>query len=243
MISIVIPVFQIRPILFRCLEAIEKNTTESHEVLVINAQESFAQNCNRGISVAGGEYIVLLNDDTEVQPGWDTALLKCAAETNAGIVGAKMYFPNGLIQHAGIIYHENMTCGNRLWGRVHKDDPMVNERKEMQAVSFGCVLIHRTVLEKCGPLDEHYIVGGMEDVDYCNTARLDGYKIYYEPTSEVMHYEAATFNQLPHGLVRQIAPKNHAYYRIKWKKYYEDCTIKIDDLEEIEFDKVNTWKV
>jgi len=228
MISIVMPLLNVTPYFYQCLEAIKQNTRTEHEIIIIHSK-----NCNRGIRAAKGDAICLLNDDTIVQPNWLKNMVKCMAETEAGIVGCKMYFPDEMVQHTGMIFHKNMTAGNLNWRKVKRGDPICNTRREFQAVTFGCALIRRDVFDKVGLLDENYQVGSFEDVDFCHMARKKGYKIVYEPTAEVMHYEAATMNSLPHGLIKQMHWQNYEYYKSKWEEDYKNGFIVIDDEEEI----------
>jgi len=216
MITIVMPLLNVSPYFYQALEAVKANTKIDHEVIVIHSNGSFSQNCNRGIKASNGEYICLLNDDTIVQPGWLENMVRCAEETGAGIVGCKM------------------TAGNLNWRKLDKNDPICNNRREFQAVTFGCVLIKREVVEKVGLLDENYKVGSFEDVDFCHQARRAGFKIFYEPTAEVVHFEAVTMNSLPHGLVKRMHWDNYEYYKNKWCESYEKGEIIVDDQEEIQ---------
>jgi GT2 family glycosyltransferase len=231
-VSIIIPCYNIGDLLLNAINHVRHNTQDiNYELIMVNTKKSFASNCNSGVKIANGDYVCLLNDDTMPQKGWLKAMVELAeSDPQIGIVGCKMFFPDGSIQHAGMIFHPDYNGGNLHWGKKNKDDPIVNKVRELQAVTFGCCLIKREVFEKIGMIDEGFEIMGYEDVDFCHRARIYGkYKVMYEPKSEVIHYEQQTLKNFTLGQVREQNYKNYTRYAEKWKPFFDDGTLKVDD--------------
>ena len=197
-VSVIIPVYNQMQLTRECLEALSNDTPRaSYEVIVVDNHSTdetpqlleaiegdikvlrepinrgFAAACNRGARLADGKYLLFLNNDTVPQPGWLDAMTDCAnTRENIGSVGAKMVYPNGKTQHAGIVFNEEKTPFN-LFQSFPSDHPAVNEERRMQAVSAACMLVPSTVFNEVGGFDEDY-VNGFEDVDFCmRLAQLD----------------------------------------------------------------------
>ena len=156
----------------------------------------FARACNQGAAVATGRYLVFLNNDTEPHPGWLEPLVEILdGEPDVGVVGSKLLFPNGLVQHAGVwlVADEEgreIHGSHRLSGAV-ADDPVAEERSDVQVVTGACLAIRREVFESLGGFDEGYW-NGNEDVDLCLKVREAGYRVVYEPRSTLTHHESVS---------------------------------------------------
>ncbi len=166
----------------------------SGDVRVIVNKENlgFAKACNQGAAAARGKYLVFLNNDTIPQPGWLTALVaEVDSYTEVGIVGSKLLYPDGTVQHAGVV----RDCSRRLPYHIYKSfaasHPAVNQRREFQIVTAACLLIRRALFDEVGGFDEGY-VNGFEDADLCLKVRQRGYVIVYQPRSVVVHLESQT---------------------------------------------------
>ncbi len=222
-VSIIIPVFNKVELTRQCLAALYTNTKTDvpFEVIVVdnastddtpqylqaaqaqypnlrvvtNAENAgFARACNQGAQAAIGKYVLFLNNDTEVQPGWLTAMLKTINERpDAGVVGSKLLFPDGTIQHAGVAIVRDMEKDIPVsaWhiGYQHQDAPAFNRVLPLQVVTAACMLVKKSVFEEVGGFDEAYW-NGYEDVDFCFKVGQAGYVIYYQPESVVIHYES-----------------------------------------------------
>lgn len=170
------------------------------DVRIITNHENagFAKACNQGAAVAQGKYLVFLNNDTVPQPGWLNALVD-EAEDNAsvGVVGSKLLYPDGTIQHAGVV----RDCQHFLPYHIYKsfagDHPAVNQRRELQIVTAACLLIRRSLFEEVGGFDEGY-VNGFEDADLCLKVRERGHRVVYQPRSAVVHFESQTPGRKSH---------------------------------------------
>ena len=156
--------------------------TAPHAELLVPSGGTFAQNCNQGAREANTEILVFLNDDTLPQPGWLEPLI-AALNAGAHIVGARLIYPDGSLQHAGI--HLG-TIGGVLHGFNWTEE---RETGPVDAVTGACLAIRRKDFWTLDGFDERY-VNGNEDVDLCLRAIQHGAKIVYCAESTVIHYES-----------------------------------------------------
>lgn len=160
--------------------------------VLANAENlGFARACNQGARAALGQYLVFLNNDTKVLPGWLEALVDLAQkdETTA-VVGAKLLYADDTMQHAGVVFDADRKVYH-LYHGFPQNHPAVNQEREFQAVTAACVLFKKKVFFEAGLFDERY-VNGIEDLDLCFRIREKGYKVVYNPQSVVYHYESRT---------------------------------------------------
>lgn len=211
--SIIIPVFNQLEYTQRCLEALAENTnrtdfeivivdnasidgtgeylaTLNRKIKIISNEENlgFARACNQGARLSSGKYLVFLNNDTEAQPGWLEELLKTTDEgENVGIVGSKLLYPDGTIQHAGVAIDKN-----KLPYHIYKGYPsdfiFANRQRDYQVVTAACMLVNRDLFFDVGCFDERYL-NGYEDVDFCLKVRGRGKRVVYNPASVLIHHE------------------------------------------------------
>ena len=130
---------------------------------------------------ATGTHLVLLNNDTEPQPGWLEALLAIAERDPAtGAVGAKLVYPDGRLQEAGGIVFADASGWN--YGRGgDPDDPRYTFVREVDYCSAACLLVPRAVWDAVGGFDERYAPAYYEDTDLCFAVRERGLKVVYQP--------------------------------------------------------------
>jgi O-antigen biosynthesis protein len=154
----------------------------------------FAGGCNRGAREARGEYLVFLNDDTEVQPGWLDALIS-AADTDPTIaaVGSRLLFPDGTLQEAGsVLWNDGSSMPI---GRGERDDPWRHAfRRDVDYCSACGLLVRRSAWEPAGGFDDGYFPGYYEDVDFCLALRDAGWRVVFEPGSRIVHHESASLD-------------------------------------------------
>lgn len=154
----------------------------------------FSAGNNIGLQYAKGDYVLLLNNDTLIfERGWLHGLVEeMEADKKIGIEGAKLLYPNDLIQHAGVTYvidpYQNMALPFHI-GRFEKREKYA-EKRALPAVTFACAFIRRELLKD--GLDESYGKGNYEDTEFCCQIRRDGWKILYNGEVELYHYEGAT---------------------------------------------------
>src|SRR5206468_3600196 len=148
--------------------------------------------CNRGTEKARGKYLVFLNNDTIVSDGWLSALVDTfAEEPQAGIVGSKLIYPDGRLQEAGGIIWQDASG----WNCGKFDDPQkpeYNYLREVDYCSAAALMIPKALFQRVGGFDFRYAPAYYEDADLAFKVRRAGYKVLYQPLSEVIHYEGAT---------------------------------------------------
>lgn len=215
--SVIIPVWNRCELTRQCLEALVKTTDDvSWELIVVDNHSTdetasflstlggdvqiiinqdnlgFAKACNQGARAARGKYLVFLNNDTVPQPGWLSALVaEVDTHPEVGVVGSRLLYPNGTIQHAGVVRDSHQLLPYHIYKSFAGDHPAVNQRREFQIVTAACLLIRRSLFEAVGGFDEGYI-NGFEDADLCLKVREHGYLIVYQPRSVVVHLESQT---------------------------------------------------
>lgn len=150
---------------------------------------------NFGVQYAKGEYLLLLNNDTEViNPDWMEELLMYAMRKDVGVVGAKLYYPDKTIQHAGIVIG---LGAHRTAGHTHYRIPEANVgymgrlcyAQDVTAVTGACMMVSKALYEELGGLDESFTVA-LNDVDFCLRVREKGLLNIFTPFAELYHYES-----------------------------------------------------
>ncbi|MBC7644511.1 MAG: glycosyltransferase family 2 protein [Thermoleophilia bacterium] len=149
---------------------------------------NFAGACNQGAAAARGKYIVLLNNDTEVTPGWLDAMIATAELDGADVVGSRLLYPDGRIQHAGIGI-ERGVFPRHLNRYEPADSPGAATSFACQVVTGACMLVVRDRWAAVGGLDQRFR-NGCEDIDFCLRVRAGGGAVWYCAESVVTHHES-----------------------------------------------------
>lgn len=250
-VSIIIPVFNQVYFTAACLKALFENTPNTAEVIVVdngstdstsqllaqygnrirvirNAQnEGFARACNRGAAASKAPYLLFLNNDTEVQPGWLDPLIAMGSRPEVGAVGSRLLFSDGTVQHAGVTIVErrgktSILPRHAFIGEAPKQVPPFKPTL-MQAVTAACMLVNASYFYDANGFDTAYW-NGCEDVDLCFKLAQLGKKIVYEPESIVVHHEGKS------GHERTVAINtNNARLRGRWKGLIEPDLIETND--------------
>lgn len=181
---------------------------------------------NFGASQASGEYILLLNNDTEViTVNWMEELLMYAQRSDVACVGAKLYYPNKTIQHAGVVLAlgAHRTAGHSHYMQ-HRENLGYMGRlcytQDVSAVTGACLLVKKSIFEELGGLGEDFAIS-LNDVDFCLKAREKGYLNVFTPFAELYHYESASRGSDMVGDNAQRYNEESEYFRNKWAAVLE----------------------
>jgi GT2 family glycosyltransferase/glycosyltransferase involved in cell wall biosynthesis len=241
-VSIVIPVYNKVAYTIACLRSLaEHAATIPFEVIVVddgssdataqrlagidgiramrNAQNlGFIGSCNAGAALAQGEYVLFLNNDTVVTAGWLEALVRCIEQApQAGLVGAKLVYPDGRLQEAGGIVFDDGSGWN--YGRFDDpDDPRYSFRREVDYCSGAAILLRRALFAKLGSFDTRYTPAYYEDTDLAFAVRAAGLKVYVEPASVVVHFEGITSGTDTGSGIKRFQVINREKFLDKWKE-------------------------
>lgn len=155
---------------------------------------NFSALSNRGAAAGRGSVLLFLNNDIEVlEPGWLTELVSIAAERDIGAVGAKLLYPDGTIQHGGIVLGIGGIAGHSHLG-LPGDAPGYFARmvltQEVSAVTGACLAMRRAVFEAVGGFDADGLAVAFNDVDLCLRVRAAGYRIVWTPHARLVHHES-----------------------------------------------------
>ncbi len=172
--------------------------------------------CNAGAAIARGDYLVFLNNDTAVQPGWLDALIGTFdAHPRAGLVGAKLVYPDGRLQEAGGIVFNDGSCWN--YGRF--DDPAApayNFVREVDYCSGAAIALPRALFVKLGGFDAHYAPAYHEDTDLAMKVHAEGLQVLYQPASTVVHFEGITSGTDTGSGIKAYQVANQQKFLARW---------------------------
>jgi len=190
--------------------------------IIVNAPGiGYLRSVNRGAAEARGTYIVLMNNDVEVESGWLRALVK-RAETapDVGAVAAKLLYPDGSLQEAGAIIFRDGTGAN--FGRGGPADfHEFTYAREVDYGSAACLLVRADAWAELGGYDERFVPMYYEDADLCFGLRANGYRVMYEPTARVVHHEGATAGTDTSSGSKRFQELNRPKFVEKWQAELE----------------------
>jgi len=196
--------------------------------------QGFVRSVNRGASEARGKYLLFLNNDTEPQPPnprpqhqsdsvlpplrrWQSWLREmidtCQSDPTVGIVGAKLLYPDGTIQHFGIEINSDLAPYHLHRGKPG-DDPACSVVTETLGVTGACLLIEKALFERVGGLDTRYPMY-FEDIDLCLKVRQLGYRVLVSPQAVVTHHETKSIDK---SKAEEISERSFSIYLEKWTK-------------------------
>ncbi|HSP80786.1 MAG TPA: glycosyltransferase family 2 protein [Myxococcaceae bacterium] len=252
LVSILMPTRDGGERLRRCIESIrERSTWHPFELLVVDNQSRepdtlayLAGLAREGIQVipydapfnysainnlaaaqARGQVLALLNDDLEIiTPRWLEELVSHALRADVGAVGARLYYPDDTLQHAGIILgmgadgvaatpHRTLPRGRiGYFGRACLP-------QEFSAVTAACLVMRRSVFEEVGGFDAEHLPVAYNDVDLCLRLRERGYRIVWNPAAELYHHESATRGPEDTPEKRERFAREVAYMKHRWSSW------------------------
>jgi GT2 family glycosyltransferase len=225
--SIVIVSWNTRDVTLACIRSVQAHTPESHEIILVDngsvdgSVEAFRGlvpagiqlvelprnlgypgGVNRGLERVRGEWVCLLNSDTVVTKGWLRHLHEARIRHGAAMVGPCTNRAKGPQRH------------KPWWGRF---PPAFRRSRDVDYLSFFCVMIERALLDRLGGLDERFGLGNFEDDDFCRRARDEGARLRIAGRAWVWHDAHATFKA--NGLdARAIQEANRPLFEEKWAK-------------------------
>lgn len=253
-VSIVIPNKDHLEDLKRCITSIvEKSTYDNYEIVIVEnnsvteeifeyykkLQENpairvityegdfnYSKINNLGVSQTTGDYVLLLNNDTQVITlDWMEELLMYAQRKDVGAVGAKLYYEDNTIQHAGVVLGlgAHRTAGHSHY-RVNYNNLGYMGRlcyaQNVMAVTGACLMMRKSLFEQLGGLDESFAVS-LNDVDLCIRAWKAGYVNVFTPFAELYHYESVSRGLDDQGEKAQRYNRESEAFRAKWKELLE----------------------
>ena len=220
LVSILIPNMNHLEDLRKCINSIERSSYKNFEIIIIENNSdnkelfdyykelenkenikivyykdkfNYSAINNFGAEFAKGEYLLLLNNDTEaINEDWLSEMLSYAQRDDVGIVGAKLYYPDDTVQHAGVIVgfggiagHTHLKADKEYAGYMGK----MFYSQNVSAVTGACLMIRKSIFDTLGGLDTDLAVA-FNDVDLCLRVRELGYLVVFTPYAELYHYES-----------------------------------------------------
>lgn len=201
---------------------------ENPKVKIVRFEGSFNYSAvnNLGVKHAGGEYILLLNNDTQViTVNWMEELLMYAQRPDVGAVGAKLYYGDKTIQHAGVVLAlgAHRTAGHSHY-KQHRDNLGYMGRlcyaQNVSAVTGACLLVKKSLYDQMGGLDESFAIS-LSDVDLCLKLRKAGYLNVFTPFAELYHFESLSRGLDDKGEKAQRYERESEQFRERWKDLLE----------------------
>lgn len=238
----------------RCISSIfEKSTYDNYEIIVVENNSktdeifeyyeelrkhdnvkvisysgdfNYSAINNMGVKEASGEYILLLNNDTEViTVNWLEELLMYAQREDVGAVGAKLYYGNKTIQHAGVVIGlgAHRTAGHTHYGQSRENLGYMGRlcyAQDVSAVTGACLMVKKKLFEEVGGLDENFAIS-LNDVDFCLKLRKLGLLNVFTPFAECYHFESVSRGLDTEGEKAKRYNEESARFREKWKEELE----------------------
>lgn len=213
--SIVIPLFNKVEYTAECLTSIAEHTDPTlYEVVLVDNGSTdtteelldqlagdvqvirnktnlgFAEGSNQGARAARGRHLVFCNNDIEARDGWLEPLLAILdGEPDVAVVGSRLLFPDGTVQHAGMRTYRTPDGKIGAHPRSYGLPPTQERRRDIDAVAGALMAVRRSFFEEAGEFVAEYW-NGMEDIDLCLTAWARGLRVVYEPRSTLVHHES-----------------------------------------------------
>lgn len=185
---------------------------------------NFARTVNFGFSHAKGDYFLMLNNDTEpITPNWLEQLVGPCRREDIGICGAKLLYPDGLIQHAGVFFHFRAPghFGKMLPSNTRDYFNFCNLAQDLTAVTGACLMCSREDYERLGGLDETFEVE-YNDIDFCLRAQELGLRVLYNPDVVLYHHESISRGIQKKGPSARRSCQENGRMMQKYPRYFVD---------------------
>ena len=216
-VSIVVPVFNQLPFTLACLDALLAHASRFRFEILVGDDAStdgtahafarpiagvhylrhagnlgFVRNCNETAKLARGRYVVMLNNDALVLPGWlDEMISVLESNPSVGLVGSKLVYPDGRLQECGGIVWRDGSA----WNHGRLDDPRRPEHNYLRGVDFvsgASIALPTPLWRRLGGFDELFVPAYAEDVDLAFRIRAQGLYTLVQPLSQVLHFEGVS---------------------------------------------------
>jgi ADP-heptose:LPS heptosyltransferase/GT2 family glycosyltransferase len=242
LVSVIVPTRWAGGLVERCLETLRATTIAANvEIIVLdtNADEpperrawlarradhvveapgpfNWSRLNNEGARQARGDLLLFLNDDVAAdQPGWLDAMLQLAVRPEVGVVGPRLLYPDGTVQHAGM-FLATMGLARHAFRHLGADEPgyfgLARTQRDVTAVTGACMLVRREVFDALGGFDEaHAVINN--DLDFCLRAGAAGHRVVFTPHATLTHDEGASRKSLPEDYDREA-------FSERWRGVFE----------------------
>lgn len=212
----------------RTKSLLEEVTARDHRVRVIRYPGLFNYSAinNMAVEQTDGEILAFINNDIEiVQPDWLSEMVHRAMRPEVGAVGAKLNFPNGTIQHAGVVLGLGGPAGHLYYNAPRGYTGPFGEAllaREVTAVTAACMVVRKSVFLENGGFDEKNLPVAYNDVDFCLRLRTRGYKNVITPFAELTHHESATRGSDHTPQHKERVVSEIAYMWKRWGEFLEN---------------------
>lgn len=247
-VSIIIPTRDTLQLLKPCVDSIlSKTTYKQYEIIIVDNQSShpkthayfariakrrqvcvieysqafnYAAIVNFAAQYASGKILCLLNNDTEViSADWLDEMVGHLAQRNVGVVGAKLLYSDGRVQHGGDTVGPG-GCAHHLHSFLERNEPGYCDRaviaQELSAVTAACMLTWSNLYRKLGGFDAENLPVAFNDVDYCLRAREAGYKVIWTPHAQLYHHESVSRGRDDTPEKKERSRREARYMRERW---------------------------
>ena len=246
LVSIIIPVYNNFKLTYDCIHSlIDSDLTVPTEVILADdcstdetvriteylpgirvvkteGNLGFTLNCNNASKAARGKYIFFLNNDTLVLKNWLKPLVEVIESADdIGLVGSKLLYPDGTLQEAGGILWNDGSA----WNYGNNQDPSLpefNYVRETDYISGAAILVRTDLFRKLGGFDGRYAPAYCEDSDLAFEMRHIGYRVIYQPFSEIIHFEGMSNGKRVDSGLKQYQVINKEKFLDKWRSVLEN---------------------
>ncbi len=243
-ISIIIPAYNQFDYTYLCLSSIKEQSGDiAYEIIVDDDNSSdltkqiqnvvkgirvirneenlrFLRNCNNAAKYAQGDYILFLNNDTQVQEDWLNPLMKLMEDDSIGMVGSKLVYADGYLQEAGGIVWKDASAWN-YGNRQNPNNSEFNYVRETDYISGAAIMIRHSLWNEIGGFDERFAPAYCEDSDLAFEVRKRGFKVVYQPKSVVVHFEGVSNGTDLSSGQKKYQVNNQKSFFEKWKDVLE----------------------
>ena len=193
----------------------------------------FLLSCNKAAALASGDFLLFLNNDTEVAPGWLDALHATFKDfPDAGLVGSRLLFPDGSLQEAGgVIWEDASGCNHGRHDDANR--PEYNFLRDVDYCSGASIMVPRRLFLELGGFDTRYAPAYYEDTDLAFAVRQAGRRVLFQPLSVVLHFEGVTSGTDLTSGVKAFQVVNQQKFCAKWHEVLASHGSRIGDMRQL----------